>query len=123
MITKNIVEHLMIDQISFEEFTKVEFRVGTIVKVEDFPKARKPAYKIYADFGEAIGIKQTSAQIVANYTPDTLIGKQIIGVLNLGTKNIGGFSSEFLLTGLEDEKSNVVILTADKAVPNGKKVF
>lgn len=113
----------MIDQISFEEFTKVEFRVGTIVKVEDFPKARKPAYKIYADFGEAIGIKQTSAQIVANYTPDTLIGKQIIGVLNLGTKNIGGFSSEFLLTGLEDEKSNVVILTADKAVPNGKKVF
>jgi len=110
-------------QVSFEEFAKVEFRVGTIVKVEDFPKARKPAYKIWVDFGEAIGVKQTSAQIVANYIPTTLVGKQVVGVLNLGTKNIGGFTSEFLLTGLEDEKGNVVVLTADKTVPNGKKVF
>lgn len=109
--------------ISFDEFAKVDLRSGTIIKVEPFPRAKKPAYKVWVDFGDTIGIKQTSAQITIHYTPKLLIGKQVVGCVNLGEKNIAGFTSEFLLVGFPDDQGAVCLLTIDPAVPNGKKMF
>ena len=109
--------------ISYEQFSSVELRVGTIIRVELFPKARKPAYKLWADFGPEFGERQTSAQITVHYTPESLIGKQIVGCLNLGEKNIGGFISNFLCTGFPDENGAVVLISPDKKVPNGGKLF
>ena len=109
--------------ISYEEFSKVELRVGTVTQVEEFPQARKPAYKLWADFGSECGIRQTSVQITVHYKPDALIGKQIVGCLNLGEKNIGGFISNFLCTGFADEDGAVVLISPDKKVPNGGKLF
>ena len=85
--------------ISYEDFSKVDFRSGTIVKVEPFPRALKPAYKVWADFGPEIGILQTSAQVTVHYTLQSLVGRQILGVINLGAKNIAGFESQFLMVG------------------------
>lgn len=110
-------------QISYEDFEKVELRSGTVVKVEEFPKARKPAYKVWVDFGNEIGVKQTSAQVTAHYTPEALVGKQVVGCVNLGTKNIGGFVSEFLLVGFPDANQAVCLVTVDPRVPNGEKLF
>jgi tRNA-binding protein len=109
--------------ISFETFSSVELRVGTITKVEEFPEARKPAYKVWADFGEEFGMLQTSVQITVHYRPDELIGRQIIGCLNLGTKKIGGFISQFLCTGFPDSEGHVILASIDKSVPNGAKLF
>ena len=109
--------------INYEQFAAVELRVGTVIRAEDFPKARKPAYKLWVDFGEEVGIRQSSAQITAHYTPETLIGKQVVGCLNLGEKNIGGFISNFLCTGFPDENGEVVLISPDKKVPNGGKLF
>ena len=109
--------------INFEQFEAVELRVGTVVRAEPFPKARKPAYKVWVDFGETIGIKQTSAQITAHYTPESLIGKQVVGCLNLGEKNIGGFISNFLCTGFADENGGIVLISPERKVPNGGKLF
>ncbi len=109
--------------ISYEDFEKVDLRSGTVIKVEEFPKAKKPAYKVWVDFGAEIGIKQTSAQVTTHYTPDTLVGKQVVGCINLGTKNIGGFLSEFLLVGFPDEAQSVCLVTVDPSVPNGGKLF
>ena len=109
--------------ITFEEFEKVDLRSGTIVKAEEFPRAKKPAYKVWVDFGTEIGIKQTSAQITKHYTLESLVGKQVVGCINLGTKNIGGFISEFLLVGFPDENKSVCLLTVDPQVPNGEKLF
>lgn len=109
--------------ITYEDFEKVDLRSGTIVKVEEFPKVKKPAYKIWVDFGAEIGIKQTSAQVTALYTPETLMGKLVVGCINLGTKNIAGFISEFLLVGFPDENNAICLATIDKKVPNGKKLF
>src|SRR6476659_4820949 len=100
-------------QISFEDFEKVDMRSGTVVNAEAFPKARKPAFKIWVDFGSEIGIRQTSAQVTVNYTLESLIGRQVVGVVSLGTKNIGGFESQFLLVGFEDERGAVSLLTVD----------
>ena len=110
-------------QINWEDFAKVDIRAGTVVKAEAFPEARKPAYKIWVDFGPEFGVKQSSVQITVHYTPEQLIGKQIVGCLNLGTRNIAGFMSEFLCTGLPDTDGNVVLISPDKAVPNGVKLF
>ena len=112
----------MIEVISFDEFAKVEFRSGTIVKAEPFPKARKPAYKIWVDFGPEIGTKQTSAQVTVNYTLDDLVGKNVIGCVNLKAKNIAGFTSEFLLVGFEDESGAISLARPDAKVPNGNKL-
>jgi tRNA-binding protein len=101
----------------------VELRVGTITKVEAFPEARKPAYKIWADFGAEFGVKQTSAQITVHYKLEELVGKQIVGCLNLGDKKIAGFTSQFLCTGFPDEQGAVVLISPDKPVPNGAKLF
>lgn len=109
--------------ISYEDFEKVDLRSGTIVKVEEFPRAKKPAYKVWADFGSEIGIKQTSAQVTAHYSPQSLLGRQVVGCINLGTKNIGGFVSEFLLVGFPDENKSVSSVTVDSKVPNGEKLF
>jgi tRNA-binding protein len=109
--------------ISYEEFEKVDLKSGTIVKVEDFPRAKKPAYKVWVDFGDEIGIKQTSAQITINYNHESLIGKKVIGCVNIGTKNIAGFESQFLLVGFPDYNDAVSLITYDNNVANGKKLF
>jgi len=108
--------------ITFEEFEKVNLRSGTIVKVEAFPRAKKPAYKVWADFGPEIGILQTSAQVTVHYTAETLLDRQIVGCVNLGEKNIAGFLSQFLLVGFSDENGGVCLITVDPKVPNGKKL-
>lgn len=108
--------------ITYEEFEQVNLRSGTIVKVEAFPKAKKPAFKIWADFGNEIGILQTSAQVTTHYTPETLFGKQIVGCVNLGEKNIAGFLSQFLLLGFADKDNDICLITIDSKVPNGQKM-
>lgn len=108
--------------ISFEDFEKIDLRSGTIVKAEEFPRAKKPAYKVWVDFGPEIGIKQTSAQITVHYTPETLIGRSVVGCVNLGARNIAGFMSEFLLTGFADENGAIVLAQTEPKAPNGKKL-
>ena len=109
--------------ISYDEFDKVDFRSGTVIKVEPFPRAKKPAYKVWVDFGSEIGIKQTSAQVTVHYTPESLIGRHVVGCINLGEKNIAGFKSEFLLVGFPDDNGAICLITVDPIVPNGKKLF
>lgn len=109
--------------IKYEDFERVDLRSGTIVKVEEFSRTKKPAYKVWADFGTEIGVKQTSAQITVHYNFDSLVGKQIIGCINLEPKNIAGFTSEFLLVGFADEQNAVCLATVDPKVKNGKKLF
>ena len=109
--------------ITYEEFEKVDLRSGTIVKVEPFPRAKKPAYKVWVDFGAEIGIKQTSAQVTVHYTPESLLGRQVVGCVNLDSKNIAGFTSEFLLVGFPDNNGATCLVTVDPIVPNGKKLF
>lgn len=109
------------EQIEWSDFEKVELCVGTIISVEDFPEAKKPAYKITVDFGER-GIKKSSVQIVALYTKEELVGKQIVGVINFPTKQIGPFQSEFLTTGFYRLDGTVVLAVPDKEVPNGAKL-
>ncbi|MBX9809280.1 tRNA-binding protein [Candidatus Gracilibacteria bacterium] len=108
--------------ISWEEFESVDIRVGTIIQVEDFPEARKPAYKLWVDFGGGIGIKKTSAQITTNYQKNELIGKQILGVINFPPKQIGTFMSEFLCTGFSREDNSIVLAIPEKNVENGAKL-
>lgn len=109
--------------ISYDEFEKVDFRSGTVVKVEQFERAKKPAYKIWVDFGRDFGVKQTSAQVTVHYTPESLLGRQVVGCVNLGEKNIAGFTSQFLLVGFPDGEGAVCLVTVDPSVPNGKKLF
>jgi tRNA-binding protein len=109
--------------ITYDEFEKVDIRVGKIVEVQDFPEARKPAYKLVIDFGPEIGLKKSSAQIVQHYSKDQLIGKLIMGVVNFPTKQIGPFISETLTLGFADENDNVVLATPDKEVSIGRKLF
>ncbi|MBU0625222.1 tRNA-binding protein [Patescibacteria group bacterium] len=109
--------------IDYKDFEKVDIRVGEIVKVEDFPEARKPAYKLMIDFGSEIGIKKSSAQITEHYSKEELLGKLIIGVVNFPPKQIGSFMSETLTLGLSDEKGDVVLLSPDIKVPTGGKMF
>ncbi|MDP3787926.1 MAG: tRNA-binding protein [Candidatus Chromulinivorax sp.] len=108
--------------ISYEDFEKVELRSGTIVKVELFPKAKKPAYKVWADFGPQIGILQTSAQVTVLYSPESLLGLSIVGCVNLGEKNIAGFMSQYLLVGFTNEAGAVSLVGPRSAVPNGQKL-
>lgn len=108
--------------ITYDEFAKVELISGTIVKTEAFPQAKKPAYKIWVDFGPNLGIKQTSAQITTHYKIDEIIGKQVVGCVNLGTKNIAGFISEFLLLGFADMNDKISLINIDHKIPNGQKL-
>ncbi len=108
--------------ITYDDFAKVDLRSGTIVKVEPFPRAKKPAYKVWVDFGNDIGILQTSAQITVHYTPETLVGRSVVGCVNLGEKNIAGFVSQFLLVGFTDANGAICLITTDPQVPNGEKL-
>jgi tRNA-binding protein len=108
--------------ITWDQFSVVELRVGTVVRVEDFPEARKPAYKITADFGPDIGTLRTSAQVTALYGREELMGRQIVGVVNFPVKQIGPVRSEFLLTGFPDEEGAIVLAVPERRVPNGAKI-
>lgn len=110
-------------EISWKDFEQVELRVGTIIRVEDFPEARKPAYKLWVDFGSELGVKKSSAQITDNYTKEGLVGKQVLGVVNFPPKQIGPWMSECLITGFPDKEGQVVLAGPDSAVPNGAKLF
>lgn len=109
------------ETINWNDFSKVELRTGTIIKVDAFPEARKPAYKLTMDFGE-LGIKKSSAQITELYKEEELLGKQVIGVINFPKKQIGPFMSECLITGFTNEKGAVVLAVPDKKVANGFKL-
>lgn len=110
------------NQITWNDFEKVEIRVGKIIDVSDFPQAKKPAYIITADFGSEIGIKKSSAQITYLYKKEELLGRQIIGIVNFPAKQIGPFFSEFLCTGFYRADGSVVLAVPDKEVPNGSKL-
>lgn len=109
--------------LSFDDFLKVDIRVGQVIRSEPYPEARKPALKVWIDFGPEIGERRTSAQITIHYTPDSLVGRRVLGVVNFPPKQIGKFMSECLLLGVPDEGGDVVLLTPDKEVPLGGRVF
>jgi len=115
-------EFLDMTNISYEDFDRVQLLSGTIVKVEEFPRANKPAFKVWADFGLIVGVRQTSAQITVHYSPASLVGKQIVGCVNMGEKNIAGFLSQFLLVGFPDTNGAICLTTVDPKVPNGQKL-
>lgn len=108
--------------ISWDEFETVELRAGTVLKVEEFPEARKPAWKITVDFGDDIGMKKTSARVTDLYGPENLVGRQIIGVVNFPSRQIGPMRSEFLLTGFYRDDGAVVMAIPEREVPDGAKL-
>lgn len=108
--------------ITWADFEKVELRIGTITAVEDFPEARKPAYRLTVDFGEEIGLRRSSAQITDLYTKEELLGKQVVGVVNFPPKQVGKFMSQCLVTGFYRPDGAVVLAVSDKPVPNGAKL-
>jgi tRNA-binding protein len=111
------------ETISWEEFLKVELRVGKIVAARAFPEARKPAYQLEVDFGEELGVKKSSAQITQLYTPEELVGKMVVAVVNFPPKQIGPFRSECLVTGFHNERGEVSLCVPDKSVPIGAKLL
>ena len=108
--------------LSFDEFLKVDIRVGTVTRAEPFPEARKPAIKLWVDFGPELGEKKSSAQITAHYTPETLVGRQVMGVVNFPPRQIGPMRSEVLILGVSDAEGGIVLLTPDQAVENGQRM-
>lgn len=108
--------------ITFDDFMKVDIRIGTVIEVLDFPEARKPAYKLKIDFGEELGIKKTSAQITALYTHEDLLGRKVAAVVNFPPRQIGPFMSEVLTLGFADKDGNVVLIGIDKDAPDGARM-
>jgi len=113
----------MAEEITFGDFEKVDIRVGTIIEVEPFPEARKPAFKLKIDFGPEIGVKKSSAQLTVHYRPEELVGRQVAAVVNFPPRQIGKFMSEVLTLGFPDGNGSVVLVVPDKAVPDGGKLF
>ena len=112
----------MADEISFDDFMKVDIRTGTVTRAEPFPEARKPAIKLWVDFGGDIGVHKTSAQITAHYASDTLVGRQVMAVVNFPARQIGPFMSEVLVLGVPDEDGAIVLLSPDQPVPDGGRM-
>ena len=110
-------------EISFDDFVKVDIRVGEVIRAEPFPEARKPAIKLWIDFGAEIGERKTSAQITAHYTPETLVGRQVLAVVNFPPRQIGRFMSEVLVLGLPDGDDQVVLIGPDHEVPVGGRMY
>ncbi|MEL6201717.1 MAG: tRNA-binding protein [Pseudomonadota bacterium] len=109
--------------VSFDDFLRVDIRVGTIIKAEPFPEARKPAIKLVIDFGHSVGQKKSSAQITVHYEPDKLVGRQVMAVVNFPPRQIGPFMSEVLTLGYEDENGAIVLAAVDKPVPDGARLM
>ena len=110
-------------RITFGDFMKIEIRIGTIVRAEPYPEARQPAFKLWVDFGEALGVKKTSAQITRHYTLEDVVGRQVAAVVNFPPKQIGRFMSEILVLGFPDKDGEVVMIRPDQAVPDGGRLY
>lgn len=110
------------DNISFDDFMKVDIRTGRVIKAEAFPEAHKPAIKIWVDFGDDIGVRKTSAQVTVHYTPESLIGRQVMAVVNFPPRQIGPFMSEILLLGVPDADGAIVLVTPDQDTPIGGRM-
>ena len=110
------------DELSFDDFLKVDIRVGTVTRAEPFPEARKPAIKLWVDFGGEIGVRKSSAQITVHYTPEALIGRQVMAVVNFPPRQIGPMKSEILVLGVPDSDGLIVLLSPDQAVPEGGRL-
>lgn len=109
-------------EISFDDFLKVDVRVGRVLRAEPYPEARKPAIKLWIDFGGVIGTRQSSAQITAHYQPESLIGRQVLAVVNFAPRQIGKFMSEVLVLGLPDDKGEIVLIRPDQDTPEGGRL-
>jgi tRNA-binding protein len=112
-----------VPEISWEDFEKVEVKVGKVIEADPFPEARKPSIKLSVDFGPEVGTRRTSAQLTAHYNPEALVGRQVVAVVNFPPKRIAGFKSEVLVLGVPDESGEVVLLSPDSDVPLGGRMF
>lgn len=110
------------ENVSFDTFMQVDIRAGTVTRAEPFPEARKPAIKLWVDFGEEIGVKKSSAQITNHYSPDSLVGRQVMAVVNFAPRQIGPFMSEVLVLGFPDDGGAIVLAAPEKPVPNGARM-
>ena len=110
-------------EITFDDFTAVDIRIGTVVEASAFPEARKPAYKLSVDFGPGVGIRKSSAQITDHYTPEALVGRQVMGVVNFPPRQIGPVRSEVLVLGFADKEGRIVLAAVDQPVPNGTRLL
>ncbi len=112
----------MANELTFDDFLKVEIRAGTVIRAEPYPEARKPAIKLWIDFGPEIGERKSSAQITAHYTPEALVGRQVMAVVNFPPRQIGKFMSECLVLGASDSDGGIVLIKPDQEVPNGARM-
>ncbi len=113
----------MTEELTYDDFLKIDVRVGTIKEAKDFPEARNPAFQLFIDFGKDIGMRKTSAQITKHYTKESLIGKQVAAVINFPKKQIGPFMSECLTLGFPDENGDVVLIQPERKIPNGGRLY
>jgi len=111
------------NEITFDEFQKVDIRVGTVVDAQPFPEARRPAIKLWVDLGDEIGIRKSSAQLTIHYTPEALVGRQVAAVVNFPPRQVGKFMSEILVLGFPDENGGVVLVEPNRQVANGGRLF